>query len=107
MLCLLIATCALGGVVISRVARKHLAVETPEEGDRRRTRAIKALKTGLVIYGLILLNGIGLIVRHKIPWNYGVPGLIVDLLLIVLFWFSLSRLKMPSTTDPGGTPHQQ
>jgi hypothetical protein len=107
MLCLLITTCALGGVAILRVTRKHLAAETSEEGDRRGTRAIKTLKAGLVIYGLILLNGIALVVRHKIAWNYGVPGLVVDLLLIILFWFSLSRLKTSSTTDPGGTRHQQ
>jgi hypothetical protein len=93
MLLFLMLTVGGGGIVISRVARRQKAVETPEQGNLRRARARKGLKAGLVLYFVILLNGIRLIVQREIPLNYAIPGLVVDLLLIAVFWTSLRRLK--------------
>ena len=82
-----------GSVIVTRVVSLRAAVETPEEGKQRRARTSKRLKAGLVLYVLILLNGIRLVAQNSLPWSYAIPGLAIDLFLIAIFWFSLRRLK--------------
>jgi len=89
----LILTLVLPSFIIRRAARKQAAVETAEEGRIRRARAAIGIKVGLVLWGLIFLNGIRMVVEHEVRWLYAVPGLAVDILLIVVFWNSLRRLK--------------
>jgi hypothetical protein len=106
MLCLFILTIVGGSIALTRTARKQAKIETPEESKLRRSRATKGLKAGLVLWGLILLNGIRLVVQHEVPWIYAVPGLTVDVLLIVVFWISLKRLrKFEATTAETGQQH--
>jgi Na+/H+ antiporter NhaD/arsenite permease-like protein len=93
MFAFLITTCVLGGVYLLRSVRRQAAVETVAERSERQTSAAKGLKIGLVVWSLIFLNGIRLTLQHTVPWQYAVPGLAFDFLLIVLFWRSLSRLR--------------
>jgi type VI protein secretion system component VasK len=93
MLCFFVATIVVGSVVIRRTARKLAKDETADEAKRRRAAATRGLKAGLVLYVLILLNGIRLIVQRTVPWNYAIPGLTIDIFLITVFWISLRRLK--------------
>ena len=93
MLGAMILTFVVGGVVVSRLAKKQAARETAEEAKLRRARASKGLKTGLVVYILILLNGVRLLFEHAIPWVYGAPGLAVVLLMVITTWASLKKLK--------------
>jgi len=98
MLLFLVLTIGVGSIVIRGSARKQAATETPEEGELRRARAAQGLKAGLVLYFLILLNGIRLVVQGEIPLRYAIPGLAIDLFLIVVFWTSLRRLKRLENT---------
>jgi uncharacterized membrane protein len=93
MLCFFVATIVVGSVVIRRTARKLAKDETAEEAKRRRATATKGLKAGLVLYVLILLNGIRLVVQREVPLKYAIPGLVIDILLIAVFWTSLRRLN--------------
>jgi hypothetical protein len=93
MLCFLVAIIVGGSVVIRRTARKLAKGETAEEAKQPRAAATKWLKAGLVLYVLILLNGIRLIVQRQMPLNYAIPGLAIDMFLIAVFWISLRRLK--------------
>jgi len=105
MLCFFVATIVVGSVVIRRTARKLAEDETTEDARRRRATATKGLKAGLVLYVLILLNGIRLIVQREVPLNYAIPGLAIDIFLIVLFWISLRRLEKFELDNQ--TTHQQ
>jgi hypothetical protein len=51
----------------------------------------RALKVGLVLYIVILLNGLRVILQRSVPLRYAVPGLIVDAFLIGVFWWLLAR----------------
>jgi hypothetical protein len=95
--CLFILTIVGGGVLLSRVVRKRVKIETADEGKLRRARATKGMKVGLVVWGLILLNGVRLVAQHEVRWIYAIPGLGVDILLIVAFWISLKRLEKSET----------
>jgi peptidoglycan/LPS O-acetylase OafA/YrhL len=99
MLCFFVATVVVGSVVIRRTARKLEKGETTEEAKQRRAVATKGLKAGLVLYILILLNGIALILQREIPLNYAIPGLAIDMFLIAVFWISLRRLKKVDVND--------
>lgn len=93
LLCFFILTIVGGAVILSRVVRKQARVETVEEGKLRRARAVKGLKAGLILWGLILLNGIRLVAQNEVPWVYAIPGLTVDVLLIAVFGVSLRKLR--------------
>jgi hypothetical protein len=101
MLCLLILTIGGGSVILTRTARRHARLETPDEGKLRRARTIKGLKVGLVVWILILLNDIRLLAQHDVPWAYGIPALIIIALMIAVFWVSRERLKKIDAADPG------
>ena len=93
MLVFLVGTCVLGGIYLSRSVRRQTALETPFERTRRQSETAKGLKVGLVVWGLIFLNGIRLLLQGEVPWKYAIPGLTIDLFLIVVFWISLNRVK--------------
>ena len=103
--CFFLLTIIGGAMIVSRMARKRARIETAEEGKLRRARAVKGLKAGLVVWGLILLNGIRLVAQHEIPWAYAIPGLTVDVLLVVVFWTSLKRLKKFETKAEADQQH--
>jgi hypothetical protein len=99
LLCFFVLIIVVGSIVIRRTARKLASSETPEAGKQRRAFATKGLKAGLVLYVLILLNGIRLVVQRTVPWNYAIPGLTIDIFLITVFWISLRRLKQFELND--------
>jgi hypothetical protein len=89
----IILVCAVGFTMIRRDARKLAGEETPEEGERRRARAIKSLKIGLVIYLFGLLNEIRLVIRGGISWRLSIAGFTISLFLVATMWASLRRLR--------------
>jgi uncharacterized membrane protein YbaN (DUF454 family) len=108
LLALFVLTIVGGGIVVSRVVRKQVSVETVEEGRIRRARAMKGMKLGLVLWGLIFLNGIRLVAQREVPLSYAVPGLAIDVFLIVAFWTSLRRLKrFEATASDSRQQHTQ
>jgi hypothetical protein len=94
--------------VTKRMAHKQAMVEIEEQGHLRRIRAIKGLKGGLVVWGLILLNDIRMLAMGSIPWKYAIPGLVVVVLMVAVCWMSLVRLKKienaGSHSDQNHTP---
>ena len=100
MLCLFILMIVLGSFLVRRAARKHAKVETAEEGHLRRVRAIKGLKTGLIVWGVILLNDIRMLLQRTIPWTIAVPGSAIVLFMIVVTWVSLRRLQKAEAAGP-------
>ena len=105
MFALFIAVCALVALAISRAAREQVAVETIIEADSRRSYASKGLKAGLILYALILLNGIRLVLQGDVSWWYAIPGLAIDVFLISVTWVSLRRLKQHKPSDVPETKH--
>jgi hypothetical protein len=99
--CLFILTIALMSFLIRRAARKQASVETVEDAHRRRVRAIKALKTGLIVWGLILLNDIRMLLQGTVPWTLAIPGLIIVLLMATITWTSLRRLQKTEGANAG------
>ena len=100
--CLFILTIVLTSVLVKRAARKQVAAEKAEEAVIRRKRAIKVMKGGLILWGLIFLNGIRLVVQREVPLLYAIPGLAIDLLLAVVFWTSLKRMRKFEAAATGG-----
>ena len=98
--CLFVLTVILMSFLIRRAARKQAAVETAEEAHWRRARAIKGLKIGLIVWGLILLNGIRMLLQGAIPWKIGMPGLVTVLLMVVVTWSSLRRVRKVDAANP-------
>ena len=92
-LCFLLLTICGGAFVTNRMARRQTRTETAEQAQVRRIRAIKGLKAGLVVWGVILLNDVRMLAEGSIPWKYAVPGLIVVVLMVAACWNSLVRLK--------------
>lgn len=99
--CLFILTILLLTVLVRRAARKQAAAETADEAHSRRMRAIKGLKIGLIVWGLILLNGIRMLMQRTIPWTDAIPGLLIVLMIFVVTWSSLRRLQKAEATNPG------
>jgi len=93
MLCGLIATIVFQTTVLKRAAKKRAAIETAEQARLRRARAIKGLKAGLVLWGLILLNDIRMLLEGTISWTYAIPGLIIVIFITAVTWISLRRLQ--------------
>jgi len=93
MLGVLVVTFVVGTILIKRLVRRQVATETPIEGDQRRKFAVKGLKGGLILYSLILLNGIRLVLEGEVPWRFAIPGVAIDLFIIGGCWFSLRRLQ--------------
>jgi hypothetical protein len=106
--CLLVLTIFGGAFVTNRMARRQAGIETAQEGLLRRIRAIKGLKVGLVVWGVILLNDIRMLVEGSIPRKYAIPGLFVVALMVVVCWKSLMRFKkveaLGSKPDQRDTP---
>jgi hypothetical protein len=105
MLCFLILTIAVGAIGISRGSRKQAEFKTADESKLRRARAMKGMRLGLFVWGLIFLNGIRLVAEREVPWIYAIPGLTVDGLLFVVFWTSLKRL-LKAEPKPAETGQQ-
>lgn len=93
MFAFLVALCVLGGVYVSRFVRRQAVLETPSDQTQRQRQAAKGLKIGLVVFSLAFLNGGGLVLQDTVPWKYAIPGLTIDLFLIVVCWTSLTRLR--------------
>jgi uncharacterized membrane protein SirB2 len=105
-LCLLILTIALGTFLLRRAARKQAKIETGQKGHLRRVRAIKGLKIGLIVWGVILLNDFRMLLEHTIPWTVALPGLAIVLLMVVGTWISLKRLQRAEAAAPEARPGQ-
>jgi hypothetical protein len=91
------ATMVVGGLYITRFVRKATAVETPEEKQERQTFGARHLKIGIVVFSLILLNGLRILVQEPQLWRYAIPGLMVDVLFIVVCWRTLRKLQKSQT----------
>jgi len=99
MMVFLVLTILAGGALLSRAARRHSVDESTEESKLRKSSGKRVLQTGLVLYVLILLNGIRLVVEHSVPWAYAIPGLAMDIFLIAVFGWLLRRLKKTEAGD--------
>jgi Na+/H+ antiporter NhaD/arsenite permease-like protein len=97
---LFILTIVIGSFLVRRAARKEARIETAEEGHLRRVRAIKGLKTGLIVWGVILLNDIRMLLQRTIPWKVAIPGSAIVLLMIAVTWVSLRRLQKAEAAGP-------
>jgi len=86
--------------LVRRAARKQALIETAEEGRLRRVRAIKGLKIGLIVWTLILLNDIWMLLQGTISWTVAIPGLAIVLLMVVVTWVSLKRLRKAESANP-------
>jgi Na+/melibiose symporter-like transporter len=105
-LCFIVLVYAVGFTMIRRDARKLAGEETPEEGERRRARAIKGLKIGLVIYLFGLLNGIRLVIQREIPWRLSIAGFTISIFLIATMWASLRRLRRSQQDKQSATQQE-
>ena len=99
-LCLFILTIVTMTLLVRRAARKQALIETAEDGHLRRVRAIKGLKIGLIVWGVILLNDIRMLLERSIPWTVAIPGSAIVLLMTVVTWVSLRRLQKAEATTP-------
>jgi hypothetical protein len=79
--------------LVKHAARKKAKIETVGEAHLRRVRAIKGLKTGLIVWGVILLNDVRMLLQRTIPWSVSIPGFAIVLLMAVVTWVSLRRLQ--------------
>lgn len=88
-LCYFVAGVIGAGVLLVRKqgAQAGAMKHTPNKSSTR------TLKGALVLYVLIFLNAIVLVIRRRIPLSFAVPGITVDLLLIVLFLWLLARRR--------------
>jgi hypothetical protein len=93
MMFLFILTIVAMTLLMRRAGRKQALIETEEGGHLRRVRAIKGLKVGLIIWGVILLNDIRMLIQGTTPWKFAIPGCAIVLLMIVVTWVSLRRLQ--------------
>jgi len=98
--CLFVFTIVIMTLLVRRAARKQALIETQEEGHLRRMRAIKGLKVGLIVWGVILLNDIRMLLERSIPWTVASAGSAVILLMIVATWVSLRRLQKAEAAGP-------
>lgn len=100
MFCLFILTIVTMTFLVKRAARRQALIETEEQGHLRRVRAIKGLKTGLIVWGVILLNDIRMLLQRTIPWTVAIPGSAIVLLMIVVTWVSLRRVQKAEAAGP-------
>jgi hypothetical protein len=98
--CLFILTILLPSFFVRRTARKQAMIEGVEEAHLRRVRAIKGLKVGLIVWGVILLNDIRMLLERSIPWTIAIPGSAIVLLMIVVTWVSLRRVQKAEAAAP-------
>jgi hypothetical protein len=91
--CLFVLTILLPSFFVRRAARKQSKVEGVEEAHLRRVRAIKGMKMGLIVWGIIFLNNVRMLLQGSIPWTAAIPGSAVVALMIVVSWISLRRLQ--------------
>jgi hypothetical protein len=98
--CLFILTILLPSFFLRRATRKQAMIEGSEEAHLRRVRAIKGLKTGLIVWGVILLNDIRMLLQRSIPWTVAIPGSAIVLLMIVVTWVSLRRVQRAEAATP-------
>ena len=87
-------------LLVRRAARKQALIETAEDGHLRRVRAIKGLKIGLIVWGVILLNDIRMLLQGTIPWTVAIPGSVIVLLMVGGTWVSLRRLQKAEAASP-------
>jgi len=84
-----------GILAIGYWGRARRADETVQNPDTKAASSScgssRALKIGLILYVLILLNGLRLVVQGSVPLRYAIPGLIVDVFLLAVFWWLLVR----------------
>lgn len=100
-LCLFIFTIALQAFLLKRAARKKAEVETAGEAHLRRVRAIKGLKTGLIVWAVILLNDVRMLLQRDTPWRVSVPAFAIVLSITVVMWVSLRRLQKAEAANSG------
>ncbi len=98
-LCYFIVGIIAAGFMFSR--KKKSPITSTEHADGSSSTR-RALKGGLVLYALIFLNAIGLVVSGKVPVQFAMPGIIVDLLLFALFLWLLVRQQRSSGTKTEG-----
>ncbi len=91
--CLFIVAILLPSFFVRRAARRQALIEGAEEAHVRRVRAIKGLKVGLIVWGVILLNDIRMLLERSIPWTIAIVGSAIILLMIIATWVSLRRVQ--------------
>jgi hypothetical protein len=92
--------------LVKHAARNKAKIETVQEAHLRRVRAIKGLKIGLIVWGLILLNDVRTLVQRTIPRRAAIPGFAIVLLMVVVTWVSLKRLQKTEAANPGTKQRQ-
>ena len=97
MLLVFVFSIGFGSFALARTARKQASIETADQRARRRTRAIKGLRVGLVVWILIFLNDVRMLVQRDIQLIPAIVGMSVVAVLIVVSWTSLRRLKAAET----------
>jgi hypothetical protein len=95
-----------GSVIAFRIVRggrTRSQTEIAAGFSPHRSWMTKAIKAGLVIYVLGLLNGIRLVAEHAIPLKYAVVGFTICIALIAAHWRALGRLDKIKklATTPG------
>jgi len=98
---LFVLTILLPSFFLRRAARKQAKIEGAEEAHLRRVRAIKGLKIGLIVWGVILLNDIRMLLERSIPWTVAIAGSAIVLVMVVATWVSLRRLQKAEGAGPG------
>jgi hypothetical protein len=104
---LLLPTCILCAFVVAllivRGDRTRTETDVAAGFSPHRSWMTNAIKAGIVIYVLGLLNGIRLVAQHVIPLEYALVGFTICIVLIAVHWKALKRLdklKQLATT-PG------
>jgi hypothetical protein len=90
-------------LLIVRSGRTRSETEIATGFSPHRSWMRKAIRAGLVIYVLGLLNGIRLVAEHAIPIKYGLVGFTICIALITAHWKALKRLDKINAlaTKPG------
>jgi len=104
--CLFILTILLGSFLVRRAARKQAKIEGAEEAHLRRMRATKGLKTGLMVWGVILLNDFRMLIQGTALRKFAIPGFAIVLLMVVVPWVSLKPVQKAEAVDPENKQRQ-
>jgi hypothetical protein len=104
--CLFILTILLGSFLVRRAARKQAKIEGAAQAHLRRMRATKGLKTGLIVWGVILLNDFRMLIQGTAPRKFAIPGFAIVLLMVVVTWVSLKPVQKADALDPENKQRQ-
>jgi hypothetical protein len=86
-----VLTLVIGSIVLKRVSRREIALETSEESKVRCKRASRGLKAGLIVYSFILLNDIRMALEGEAHWSYAIVGISINILIVIAIWKAFKR----------------